>query len=870
MIKKFVPYILIAVILVQLFAPFTVGIGTKNNLVIETNKAEADEDIWDGSIDGYKNAFPKSSVSQNSSLYVNETETDSDFTVIVDTGIADGESSVNRWYHVKPEKTKFASSVQSLLTFGIGGDYVEFEVNGTFILEVVEDGTGKTGFVDITTTILNGYQYSRKAGMKNKITRTVVIDKKLTPSGTDGVSSLKPGTKYNVSLYYLSSIEYENPDVVQGTGETLPGLEDNGTNYIQIASTSITTATKEEQVLITGKAIENSVVNGEVEMPECRIDFYNTIGGCLGQLLYKLVFRPSSALFAITGKLLDVSISYSIKDTSYRSAFVVEGWKLVKDFCNMFFIFILLYIAFSTILNINSANTKQMIINVVIIGLLINFSLFATQVIIDASNVLTRVFYNESALVVGEKGLNDKVVTSQTGKFGEIRLSEAIVTKIGPVKLITDAAKVGTSTNANGDEIVNDGVTAGTFILVVLLASAVNIVGLIVFLSVSLIFIARVIGLWLAMVFAPFAFFSYMIPAMQNWEMVGWKKWWPDTIKMAFLAPVFLFFMYLIIKFLGIMSIAVFDADNKSGMDFVVAIMIPFGLVMVLMWKAKGIAKDMSGKIGDYATKVGKTIGGVALGGAVGGLALAGRQTLGRAAANLSQSNKFRDWASQSKFGKSVAKMTGGIASGSFDARGVKIAGKDLGSATGLKVGKNVKTGGFAKGREEKVKKEEEFANKMLDTGDYGMAELQGGKMSAKRADSVVEQMNKGRANENKMTAFEMGTMRARLVGGNGLEYKMAREVADQMNFARRNSTADYLSRSKFMTNKIKATKIRKSVDQMKTSRDLAATVAALAAAQKAADGGGGKPATHTTPTPHTTPTTLTTPSAPTGGGGHH
>ena len=66
----------------------------------------------------------------------------------------------------------------------------------------------------------------------------------------------------------------------------------------------------------------------------------------------------------------------------------------------------MLYIAISTILNLHGFNTKSTIINVIVIGLFINFSLFATQVIIDSSNIMARVFYNSDAIKITEKGID--------------------------------------------------------------------------------------------------------------------------------------------------------------------------------------------------------------------------------------------------------------------------------------------------------------------------------------------------------------------------------------------------------------------------------------------------------------------------------
>jgi hypothetical protein len=270
-----------------------------------------------------------------------------------------------------------------------------------------------------------------------------------------------------------------------------------------------------------------------------------------------------------------------------------------------------------------------MIINVVIIGLLMNFSLFATRLIIDMSNILARVFYNQNTIVVGEVQKDSQgkplPVQSALGEFGEIRLSEAIVSKVDPQKLIIESQKIESIkiSGATGDEDqthTSEGITTGSFILFVLLTTAVNLVGIMAFLSSALIFVGRVVMLWLAMILAPLAFFSYTVPALQSVKMVGWKNWWPDTLKMAFVAPVFVFFMYIIVGFMS-KGLGLIDASLKTGylgLPFVVSIVVPFIFIMVLLMKAKSVAVDMSGEIGGALSKAGASVGKFALGAAGG------------------------------------------------------------------------------------------------------------------------------------------------------------------------------------------------------------------------------------------------------------
>lgn len=785
--KRFLSYILIVLVFVQLLAPFTIGGGIKNNLEIRTSKAEAAEDLIFG--------------------ITNVTHTD--------------------------------KTVAATIGHNASSDFkqqMEDSYDGLFLRVQIKDASGNDASPEHRFTLDLKYLYS--------------------PTNFE---ELTPETPYKV----IATMEGEKSGIIT----TLATDEKDFTT-----NESGNTDSNNEG------ASDSLRMNDESILPTCTLFSAQTWGGCIGRLLYWGVFKPTSYIFALTGRLLDISVNYSVKDTSYRSDFVVEGWGVVRDFCNMFFIFILLYIAFGTILNLHSVKTKEMIINVVIIGLLINFSLFATQVIVDASNILTRVFYNSQTIKIGPVDDNN-IIQNQVGSQGEIQLSLALVGKINPQRLILNAGKaddisvredISEDTNVN-----NNGVSATTFILVTILASIVNIVGIIVFLTCSLIFISRVIGLWIAMIFAPLAFFSYTIPAMQNWEMVGWKRWWPETIKLAFMAPAFVFFMYLIIKFLET-GLGLLINDSKGGLDFVLGIFVPFIFVMILLTKAKDIAKNMSGKIGQSITDGLSKVGGVALGAGLGGLAMAGRQTIGRLATNAAQSNAFRDWAGKSKIGASALRMTSGVASKNFDFRATKLGGM-AGKELGVDLGK-AKKGGFAEIREEKIHKEEEFAKKLLDTSAYGMAKLRSGDISNKKATEIIEQMKKaGGSNADFVKDLNPSTLRAKLVGNKPEDIKIAQAVADQMSSIRRNERARNLSQGinrRFVTNMIAANKIRKDPAALAKARDATNAFKQLSAELKKSEGSEHKKEEEHKTETHTvqaTPTQEThTPSGDDHGADHH
>jgi hypothetical protein len=591
--KKVLPYIFITLIIANLFAPVSVGLDRENNF--EINKSEAEASFLEISLQQNKVC----SASFDISFLVKRLKTTTNH------GIA---------YVITDKRLKLSDAIEGdsnnigkVLPMYIGQVY-------PFIFSPAEQGDTK--IISIGSTDDFG------------IAEGTTLDK-VFPIGEinkfkDGNSALVPGTTYFVSYVAFN-----------GTSSGIPPTTDS---FGYQLNTSITTLGKDDPCNTEVSVISSA--SGGGYLPSCFWAIGLSVSGCIAQFLYIAAFQPTSFLFGLAGKFFDYTFYYSVSDTSYRSSFVLEGWGLVRDFVNLFFIFVLLYIAFATILNLHGFKTKEMIINVVIIGLLINFSLFATQVIIDSSNILARVFYNSiNTSELTKDGTPKSSTKDDLGLNKEKQLSASLVNIVNPQRLIIKASAVG-QTQKQGDQAqtgsTDNGISNGTFILVTLLASAVNVVGIIVFLTSGLLFLARVIGLWLAMVFVPFAFFSYTVPAMQDIDMLGWKKWWPQTLKLSFLAPIFIFFIYLIVKFASMKDFLP-TLNGDGGAELIISIIFPFAFLMILLMQAKSLAKKFSGDIGSAVTKAAVVGGGLALGGAALGAAFAGRKVIGGTMAKASQ-----------------------------------------------------------------------------------------------------------------------------------------------------------------------------------------------------------------------------------------
>jgi hypothetical protein len=366
------------------------------------------------------------------------------------------------------------------------------------------------------------------------------------------------------------------------------------------------------------------------------------LAGCIAQIFYA-IFGIAAFIGELAGKFLDFFVYYSTNSTSYTSGFVTKGWGAIRDVANIFFIIALLYIAIKTILNLNVSNNKKLISYIVIIALLINFSLFFTQVIIDGSNILAKVFYNS----IESKDANGALVRGETG---EKSISVGLISLFNPQKLVTQKV------------LDSDGGTA-LFIFITLLATALVLYAAWIFFTVAILFVSRVVMLWISMIFSPIAFASYTLPF--DIPGLGHKEWWGELLKNAFLAPIFIFFLYIIVMFAGFLKDIVHFPDGADFMQKVMAVVIPFAILMVLLMKAKELAVKYSGEMGKAMSKAGAMVSGAVVGGAVGlgigGAAALGQKTLGRASGAIGRNisantavgrfwkNRFND-ASKSSF----------------------------------------------------------------------------------------------------------------------------------------------------------------------------------------------------------------------------
>jgi len=254
------------------------------------------------------------------------------------------------------------------------------------------------------------------------------------------------------------------------------------------------------------------------------------IDACVASFLYYAVVLPASAILWFAGQILDITVAIALNGTILKADFITTGWGICRDVANLFFIFILLYIAIATILQLSSYGMKNLLAKLIIIALLVNFSLVITKVIIDASNILALEFYGKL------KNSSGNIDLPILGKVEVKGISGIFMSSFSPEKLL------GTKMfDIWADE---KGAGQSTIALIVLFLSAAILILIATFIlfAGAVLFVIRIALLALLMILAPLAFLFMVLPKTQQYA----SQWWDKLFNQAFFAPAFLFLFYLV------------------------------------------------------------------------------------------------------------------------------------------------------------------------------------------------------------------------------------------------------------------------------------------------------------------------------------
>jgi len=241
----------------------------------------------------------------------------------------------------------------------------------------------------------------------------------------------------------------------------------------------------------------------------------------------------SAGLVALFGLIISLEaqiIDYILSPANFsftNAPIVTLGWGITRDFANMFFILILLIIAFATVLKIQSYAIKQLWWKVLTAALLINFSLVIAGFVIDFSQVLTTFLINQA--IGGEGSITSRLASNmQILNF----FNPAPPTSIG------------------------GGITQlGASSFAAMIGPILTLIGLVitvfVFGAAAIFLIVRILYIWFLLIVAPIVWMLWILPVTSN----HFAKWWDKFIQWTFFAPIYVFMIYL--------SLSIFDTNGQ-------------------------------------------------------------------------------------------------------------------------------------------------------------------------------------------------------------------------------------------------------------------------------------------------------------------
>jgi len=233
----------------------------------------------------------------------------------------------------------------------------------------------------------------------------------------------------------------------------------------------------------------------------------SALGVSIAQILGHVIEAIISALGVILTGLMGILIRICSYNDFIVSPAVTNGWIIVRDLCNMFFILILLVVAFATILRIESYQWKKILPKLLIMAVLINFSKTICGLIIDFAQVIMLTFVN---------GFREAAAGNLTTMLGIDKIMQIDATNARDV---------------DGFSIFGSYMLALIYVLISLVVVTVIIAVLVM----------RMVMLWVYIVLSPLAYLLAAFPAGQKYS----QQWWGEFSKNVIVGPVLAFFIWL-------------------------------------------------------------------------------------------------------------------------------------------------------------------------------------------------------------------------------------------------------------------------------------------------------------------------------------
>jgi len=301
----------------------------------------------------------------------------------------------------------------------------------------------------------------------------------------------------------------------------------------------------------------------------------------------------SSWLLIAAGSILDVSIrlTLNIKDFVDGTPAIFTVWKNLRDITGLLFIFFLLYAAIQMITGLGKGPSYGTTIkNIVIAGILINFSFFIVSIAIDASNVVSQAIYN--AMVP------NKVLMKMGTKSSIAELIESTPEKSRISNIFMNSLRIQSIYDTSGDKLKTNASDPIKIVLVGLTGTIMMLTTAASFIFAAIAFIARLGILIFILAFSSIWFAGTVIPQInkETGKLVS-----IFTSQLLFM-PVYLILMYVALSVIsgsnfllaGNISNTVLPTGANWTMPYII-LGINFAIVIFLLNLPLAVGLSMGG-----------------------------------------------------------------------------------------------------------------------------------------------------------------------------------------------------------------------------------------------------------------------------------
>jgi hypothetical protein len=345
--------------------------------------------------------------------------------------------------------------------------------------------------------------------------------------------------------------------------------------------------------------------------------------------------------------VIPVLVGFASYNTFVTHTAVGVGWSVTRDVVNMFFVLVLLFMAFGTMLGFSKWTARGgNLVNLLLMAVLVNFSRTICGILIDMGQVVMLTFVSGFKEAAG-------------GNFLE-------------AMKLTEVLKMSEQNQASPENVV----------VSLIMAMVMTAIALFVIVMMTIALAVRIVQLWLLIVISPIAFFLRAVEPGKKY----YADWWDQFSNTVIVGPLLAFFLWLALVSVqqgdivqGVSYSATgetgFNADAMAGTfanasigQFIIAcglLLMGYKLANSMARQTMGVASSIrqgGAQMGRWAARqsmrAGAAAGGAAAKG-VGRIPLFKDATTGKRYGMTevvgTRVQKIRDWRARRKEGKEIS-----------------------------------------------------------------------------------------------------------------------------------------------------------------------------------------------------------------------